>query len=280
MSGRASTKLEKRHKQAVYRQRIVSYLKQIHTVPVNEEELRRLFCWLLSDMTLPKRHMRKVFDALVERAPRVAGELIHNELARTKTERFSLDEYCAWFDAMSEQYNGSHYWIRKCVETLSMQKVTVPEEKIVRWAMNALQKRNYKDGGCLILIGRCTGSHFIKKSEVHWHTQDAAAQQYDHGITRLFAILLTWLTPKKHGQLSVRKARAIADIVHIAFTERKGDDGEFTSQFLLRMASETLTSKAFTLVLSEYRTMLRETQKEQRCAMSKALKFGNTLQSH
>ena len=138
-------------------------------------------------------------------------------------------------------------------------KVQFPEASVINWVQQAFLQSAFKDAGELLLVTKYYLSPLLTNHELWRNTLDAAKTKHDHGIGRLFPILLMRLRPKR-GRLSNDKTKAVAMVIHDAYVSRRDEDGKcFESQFMIKMLTEHFTPKATARVMNAYYEMLEST---------------------
>ncbi len=223
---------------------------------------------------LTKRQARKILDAISQNYTLELCDFFNIEAG---IGRFTLEEFVVWFDKVIHT-RGASYMIRKCVDHMvHHRKVQFSEVSVINWVEQAFLQSAFKDAGELLLVTKYHLSPLLSNHELWRNTLDAARQKGDHGIARLFPILLMRLRPKR-GRLSKNRAKGVAMVIHEAYVSRKDEDGNcFESKFLISMLTEYFSAKATARVMDAYYEMLEITYTAKAKEVESALTEVRTL---
>lgn len=148
--------------------------------------------------------------------------------------------------------HGQHRAVLNIVEVLIREKFFIPEERFVQWGKAACRAGDYRSGALIIFAGECQLSELLNTKEIEEWAYLSTMRIEDHGIPRLFILLLLRLKPKKHGVLSVQRAKILATIVLRTYIESSIEDRAVLPGILFRMLRESLSEKGCALVRTLY----------------------------
>jgi hypothetical protein len=206
-------------------------------------------------------------------------EIVRSLIFQHTKGRGTLEETASLLTLLSEA--GGHRHVYDCVEALAAAKITLPEQLVVKWARAAFWDLNYKYGALILYWGGCADSPLIGTVELLHEANAAARTNGDHGIARLFPVLLRRLKPKKHGTLSPAKARALAGVILRVYVERDETERDFLPGLLFRMIGEVgFTAQADKLILGFYMAGVQVHVAREIEAAKSALKSAMELRSH
>lgn len=232
-----------------------------------------------SGVRVTPKQFKKLITSLLKMDIPISVEVIEKlmcvEIHRNGLKNFRISTFIQWLDILAEK--RCFHAIQRCIEKFNQKQIRIPEEKIVAWGWNAIQRFQFRTGGMIVLMGKCAESPLLDTKQIFSYALESAEMNADHGITRMFQILLIRLAPKKHGRLSFKRAKLLAEVICHVFTERKGSDQEFTPEFLIRMAAGFLSEKGFEMMLSLYLKMMEEREEERQIVTEKSL---NKVRKH
>ena len=209
---------------------------------------------LSSYLKIRRATFQAVLCELARVAPALFAEMVNREFAHYSTKRFSLETILSWVDLVSNQ--RQHDKVQHFVEIARGRKIPIPERHVVLWAHAALDSISYKPAGMIIINGDAVQSSMLSEEALIRAAEGAAERSYDHGISRLFGILVERWRPKKHGRLSREKVRVLGEI--IALTSRREEVlPDFWPNVLLRGAASRLNGGDFERVFAQYRRLSR-----------------------
>ena len=147
---------------------------------------------------------------------------------------------CSFFSAL-----GMHSVVYSYLEDLVREGMAPREGQIITWARAALNScgkdRGYKFGAQILLVSGCWESKLLSLQEIGGWTLDAACENGDHGITRLFAILMRRFK-QEHTHMTLRGARFLATVIARTFISRDGSDREFLPPLFFSMIRESFSA--------------------------------------
>jgi len=239
-----------------YIQAIERALPMMARLPRNAEEQYQFFSWLQVKDVMPgsKRFFRKVVTALLQCQQEIAAQLICIEVHANGVRRFNLDTILGWLDKLAASYREDVIHVVTVLDALRKRNIAVQEGKIFEYCDALCRVRQHRAAGNLLINQKLyLDSSVLTDGTVYRWTEESARDE-DHGIFRMWPILLSRVRRRRY--VKVGMIRALAGILRIACTERHGAD--FAIKTLIKMARESLRPEAYRRLLQEYRRILRE----------------------